>query len=81
MAADALKRKFEGAGTNVLSANKILRHFATNRTADAARGKAVRTVRCGRVLKVLGVKRVAGCRNPGALKCKYVTGLYTLVIH
>ena len=51
LAADAFKRKFEGAGTNVLSATKILRHIATNRTADAARGKAVRTVRCGRVLK------------------------------
>ena len=39
LAANALKRKFEGAGTNVLSANKILRHFAVNRTANAAGGR------------------------------------------
>ena len=38
-------------------------------------------MRCGQVLKVLEVKRVAGPRNPGAPKCKYVIGLHTLRIH
>ena len=42
---------------------------------------AVCTVRCGHVLKVLGVKRVAGRQNPGTPKYKYVVGLHTLLIH
>ena len=39
------------------------------------------SVRCGQVLKVLGVKRVAGRQNPGAPKCKYAIGLHTLMTH
>ena len=38
-------------------------------------------MRHGRVLKVLGVKRVAGRQNPDTLKCKYVIGLHTLMTH
>ena len=38
-------------------------------------------MRHGRVLKVLGVKRVAGRQNPGAPKCEYVIGPHTPGIH
>ena len=46
-----------------------------------SRWEALRTVRHGRVLKVLGVKRVAGCQNQGAPKCEYVIRPHTPGIH
>ena len=48
---------------------------------SAASERKCVSMRCGRVLKVLGVKRVAGPRNPGAPKCKYVIRLHSLMIH
>jgi len=75
LSADASKREFGGTSTNVLSANHTCQVSLIWLLAQPAGDST--SVRCGRVLKVLGVKRVTGRQNSGAPKCKYVIGLHT----
>jgi len=79
LSADASKREFGGTSTNVLSANHTCQVSLIWLLAQPVGDST--SVQCGRVLKVLGVKRVAGRQNPGAPKCKYVIGLNTLMTH
>ena len=80
LAADASRRKFGGISTNVLSANS-LKPIVYDPSASTAGGRQYISIRCGRVLKVLRVKRVVGSQNSGAPKCKFTIGLHTLMIH
>ena len=76
MAADASKWEFGGTSTNVLPAN-YSKPVVFDLAASAAGGRQYISVRCGRAVKVLGVKRVTDCQNPGVPKCKYVMMLFT----
>ena len=56
LAPDASRQKFGGTSTNVLSAN-LLRPIVFDPAASAAGGRQYVSMRCDRVLKVLGIKR------------------------
>ena len=54
--ADAPKQEFGGTSTNVLFANP-LKPIVFDPAASAAGGRQYVSMRCDRVLKVLGIKR------------------------
>ena len=80
LALDASRREYRDTSTNVLSAN-YSKPLVFDLAVSAAGRRQYVSVRCGQVLKVLGVKKVEGYQNPGAPKCKYVIRLHTLLIH
>ena len=80
LAPDASRRKCGGTSTNVLSAN-YSRPNVFDLAVSTAGGRQYVSVRCDRVLRVSGVKRVLGPRSPSAPKCKYVIGLHTLMLY
>ena len=77
---DATRREIRGTSSDILSANS-LKPIAFDPTASAARRRQCVSMCCGRVLKVLGVNRMAGPQNPGAPKCKCVIRLHTLMLY
>ena len=80
LAPEASRQEFKGTSINALSANS-LKPIAFDPTASAARRRQCVSMCCGRVLKVLGVNRMAGPQNPGAPKCKCVIRLHTLMLY
>ena len=81
MAVDALKRKFEGAGTNVLSANKILRHTSPGTGLSTQPGGGCTYCAMRPSTKSVRGKKGGRLSKPRHPKVQYVIGLYTLVTH
>ena len=71
----------EFGGTSTIFSANYSKPNVFDLAVSAASGRQYVSMRCGRVLKVLGLKRVAGPQNPGAPKYKYVIGLHILMIH
>ena len=65
LAPGASRQKFGSTSTNVLSANYPSQVSLTRLLAQPV-GDSTFSMCCNQVLKVLGVKRVPGPRNPGA---------------